>query len=138
MSEFDGFIELHSPIVEGEYKRGNLKLTSQEGEEHTVGGIEDKWILWKVKRAPPLLAEKEEELIGMKEMVNHPEHYQSKNGMEVIDVIESYELNFNLGNAVKYILRSGKKGKKSEDLMKAVWYLQRQISKEERDKVDGD
>ena len=44
-----------------------------------------------------------------KEWVNHPTHYQSKNGMEVIDVIDNFELNFNLGNAVKYILRCGKK-----------------------------
>jgi hypothetical protein len=64
-----------------------------------------------------------------KEMVNHPDHYKS-NKFEVIDIIEDYKLNFNLGNACKYILRAGKKDqtKTIEDLEKAVWYLQREIS----------
>jgi hypothetical protein len=62
------------------------------------------------------------------EAVNHPAHYQS-NGIEVIDIIENFELNFNLGNTVKYVLRAGKKGNKKEDLEKAVWYLKRELNK---------
>lgn len=58
--------------------------------------------------------------------VNHPGHYQSSTGMEVIEVIEAFELNYNLGNAIKYILRSGKKGAAIEDLQKAIWYLRRE------------
>lgn len=50
----------------------------------------------------------------MKEQVNHPEHY-SDNGIEAIDVIEGFELNFNLGNVIKYILRADKKGNKKQD-----------------------
>lgn len=64
----------------------------------------------------------------MKEQVNNPDHYQA-NGMEAIDVIDAYELNFNLGNAIKYILRANKKGNKKVDLEKAVWYLNREIDK---------
>lgn len=62
------------------------------------------------------------------EFVNHPDHYQG-NSLEVIDIIEDFNLGFNLGNAVKYILRSGKKVKSDyiEDLEKAIWYLQREI-----------
>ena len=62
--------------------------------------------------------------------VNHPDHYKS-GGLEVIDVIESFSLNFRLGNTVKYILRAGKKNpeKRIEDLKKAAWYLQREIEK---------
>lgn len=59
--------------------------------------------------------------------VNNPKHYMSKNGIESIDVIESFDLNFNLGNATKYILRSGKKWNRIEDLKKAIWYLEREI-----------
>ena len=59
--------------------------------------------------------------------VNKPKHYMSKGGIESIDVIESIELGFNLGNAVKYILRSGKKWNRIEDLKKAIWYLEREI-----------
>lgn len=62
------------------------------------------------------------------EVIDHPEHYQG-NGLEVIDVIESFSLNFRLGNAIKYILRAGKKGERSEDLKKAIWYIEREIKK---------
>lgn len=60
--------------------------------------------------------------------INSPRHYQG-NGIEVIDIIESFELNFNLGNTIKYVLRAGKKGNKKEDLEKAVWYLNRELEK---------
>lgn len=68
-----------------------------------------------------------------KEMVNHPSHYQGKDGMECIDIIESYELDFKLGSALKYILRAGRKdpSKKREDLEKAIWYLKRSLREEE-------
>lgn len=59
--------------------------------------------------------------------VNHPEHYQ--HGIEVIDYIESHNFNFNLGNVVKYISRADYKGNKLEDLMKAKWYLEREIER---------
>ena len=64
------------------------------------------------------------------EKVDHPDHYQAK-GMEAIDVIEAYNLNFSLGSAVKYILRAGKKPGESsvEDLNKAIWYLQREVER---------
>jgi hypothetical protein len=61
------------------------------------------------------------------EAVNHPNHYQSDCGLEAIDVIEAFNLNFCLGNAVKYILRAGNKGWKREDLEKAIWYIEREI-----------
>lgn len=64
-----------------------------------------------------------------KEEVNHPSHYQGKNGIEVIDIIESFNLDFNLGNAVKYILRADKKGNRLQDLKKASWYINRSIEK---------
>lgn len=71
----------------------------------------------------------------MKDRVNHPEHYQSEIGLEVIDVIEAFELNYNLGNSIKYILRSGRKDDGIEDLKKAVWYLQREIALCEESKL---
>lgn len=66
----------------------------------------------------------------MEDMVNHPQHYLG-NGVEVIDVIEAFNLNFHLGNTIKYILRAGHKGSRSEDLRKALWYLNREISNTE-------
>ncbi len=63
--------------------------------------------------------------------VHHPSHYQGKNGIEVIDFIEDHQLGFNLGNAVKYIARAGRKepAKKKQDLEKAIWYVRRAIDK---------
>jgi hypothetical protein len=61
-------------------------------------------------------------------VVEHPAHYRAKN-IEAIDVIEEFELGFRLGNVVKYVLRAGKKGSAKEDLEKARWYLEREISK---------
>src|ERR1044072_7101716 len=63
--------------------------------------------------------------------VDHPSHYAG-NGIEVIDAIEAWELNFHLGNAIKYIARAGKKGDRTEDLQKAAWYLQREIERARR------
>jgi len=59
------------------------------------------------------------------EAVNHPSHYQG-NKFECIDIIEDFNLGFCLGNAVKYILRAGKKQDRIQDLRKAIWYLQRE------------
>ena len=58
-----------------------------------------------------------------KEMVNHPNHY-NQGKYEVIDVIKDWKLDFNLGNAVKYIARCEHKGKYVEDLKKAMFYIQ--------------
>ena len=62
------------------------------------------------------------------EKVNHPDHYQSGK-IEAIDLISSFNLNFAMGNALKYILRAGKKpsSSKIEDIQKAIWYLQYEI-----------
>ena len=66
----------------------------------------------------------------MTDMVNHPSHY-TDGGIETIDFIEAKKLPYHLGNAVKYISRAGKKDpeKTVEDLKKAVWYINRYISK---------
>lgn len=66
--------------------------------------------------------------------VDHPSYYQGK--IEVIDFIEDKHLGFNLGNCVKYISRHQLKHKDNpvEDLKKARWYLDREISRIEGDK----
>lgn len=61
--------------------------------------------------------------------VNHPAHY-TDGKIEVIDYIEDKGFSYHLGNAIKYLSRAGKKDpdKRIEDLKKAVWYINRQIS----------
>ncbi len=63
--------------------------------------------------------------------VNHPSHYGGADNIyEAIKIIEAHNLNFNLGNAIKYILRAGIKdpNRRAEDLQKAEWYLKREIA----------
>lgn len=68
--------------------------------------------------------------------VDHPSHYtwlKNKCGIEVIDITR--HLDFDLGNAIKYILRAGHKSEEGlndaektiEDLQKAIWYLNDEI-----------
>ena len=59
--------------------------------------------------------------------VNHPPHYKA-GGIETIDFIEAKKLNYNLGNVVKYITRADLKGNRKQDLEKALWYLNRELS----------
>ena len=74
----------------------------------------------------------------MADAINHPQHY-TLGKIEVIDFIEDTGLNFNLGNVVKYVARAGHKkssgksvdAKALEDLKKAQWYLNREISSRE-------
>ena len=71
----------------------------------------------------------------MKDMVNHPVHYTSHpSGIEVIQITE--HMNFCLGNAIKYIMRSELKGKQIEDLKKAVWYINREIERLQNEQAD--
>lgn len=64
-----------------------------------------------------------------KEAINHPQHYGGENNQyEAIKVIEAWDLDFHLGNTVKYISRAGKKDNTIQDLKKAKWYLERKIA----------
>jgi len=72
----------------------------------------------------------------MTDNVNSPSHYKD-GGIETIDFIEAKQLNYNLGNVIKYVSRAGKKGDRIEDLKKAQWYLAREISKDPRMKFNS-
>lgn len=66
-----------------------------------------------------------------RDAVSHPTHYAEgwSNGAEVIDITEN--LNFNRGNAVKYVARAGRKDamRVIEDLKKARWYIDRELKR---------
>ena len=63
--------------------------------------------------------------------VNSPPHY-TNGGIETIDFIEAKDLNYRLGNVIKYVSRAEKKGEPLQDLKKALWYLQRDIELREK------
>ena len=68
------------------------------------------------------------EVISLPDLVNHPPHYKA-GGVETIDFIEAKDLNYRLGNVVKYVSRAGKKSSDPvKDLEKDAWYLQREIA----------
>jgi hypothetical protein len=64
------------------------------------------------------------------EKVNEPQHYQGKDGMTVMQIIQAYECNFAVGNVIKYMLRAGKKPAEDAlvDLNKALKYLEFEIT----------
>lgn len=62
------------------------------------------------------------------ERIDHPAHYnQHPSGIEAIEICE--HMGFNLGNAIKYLLRADHKGQKLDDLKKAAWHVNREIEK---------
>ena len=65
----------------------------------------------------------------MSDAVNHPPHYQGTSGIEAADVIDDFGLGYWDGNAVKYVLRAQKKGRRLEDTQKAIWCLQREAAR---------
>ena len=70
----------------------------------------------------------------MTEAVNHPPHYNAHpSGIECIDIVEHF--GFNVGNAIKYLWRSGLKEGADElqDLRKAEWYVRREIERRTKD-----
>ena len=65
-------------------------------------------------------------------MANHPSNtrgpdYYKRGKAQVWDFIRDNDLNFHLGNAVKYIARAGYKDSKKEDLIKAIHYLENEL-----------
>jgi hypothetical protein len=99
--------------------KGNFPLQSSAVEDFKSSGFSDHTYIVKKE----LL-----ESCQVYDSVNNPKHYNSGK-FEVIDIIEDQNLGFCLGNAIKYILRAGKKdeSKTKEDLEKAIWYINRHI-----------
>ena len=63
--------------------------------------------------------------------------YYKRGTAPVWDFIRDQELNFHLGNAIKYICRAGYKGSKEEDLEKAIVYLQNELTHAKRQNLSG-
>jgi hypothetical protein len=113
-----------------------VELTADENTEVIDGGVQVQGIQAIVESAlalpdAPKKPKKVKQTIISSDPVNHPSHYTS-GGIETIDFIEAKDLDYNLGNVIKYITRADKKGKKLEDLKKAQWYLNRAVSNLEK------
>ena len=83
-----------------------------------------EWLEEYTKKVNALL---DEPIVEVTDPVNSPSHYTA-GGIETIDFIEAKQLNYHLGNCVKYLSRAGLKTEDTlEDLKKAAWYLNREI-----------
>lgn len=73
------------------------------------------------------------------DLVNHPEHYKAKNGLEAIDMIAAFTDGLQgmeavcTANALKYLCRWHKKNG-VEDLKKAKWYIEYLINMKENER----
>ena len=108
-------------VIEKEGDFYNVKWVTTNPGLHAhfddVGANTFRWI------EPPLTTASE---------VSHPSYYGGEDNVyEAIKVIQAHDLNFCLGNAIKYVLRAGKKDSDTriKDLQKAIEYLQFEIEK---------
>lgn len=112
---------------------------ADDSDEYEYGGLDNDELAEAYKQAQEdfkkALDEYDNKRVDEYDSVNRPAHYAAGK-IEVIDFIEDKELGYNLGNCIKYISRAGKKHengisdleKALEDLRKARWYLDREIS----------
>ena len=130
------------------YKNDKLCTITQPHVINDIPKPEFNWDTWNISTTPATVWREEspENVVKDKEdmqpqpksdhihyhdPVNHPSHY-TYGKIETIDYIEDKGLGFNLGNAVKHISRAGHKYDTIEDQKKAVWYINREISRLEK------
>lgn len=92
-----------------------------------------KFLAWYLRREKPEIKSAEE--TQKKDIINHPEHY-TKGGIEVREFIDSWKLDFNSGNVIKYVVRAPYKGTELQDLKKAQNYLNHLIELKEKEEAN--
>lgn len=117
-----GFLE-----EEGKWSMTSFSGASQKTPETLSDGV--------LKKAEAIINERvvKDVLYGKEgfDPVNRPKHYNMHpSGVECIQVTR--HMNFNIGNAIKYLWRAGKKDAEIQDLKKAVWYIQDEIKRLEK------
>ena len=130
----------NSEFVSKVFARAKMKPTPERSDDPKTIAAEDKYIgaVESLYKKPTRLLESVREMKTAldaldkikSDPVNHPPHYKA-GGVETIDFIEAKDLNYRLGNVVKYVTRAEKKGNPIEDLKKARWYLDREINARE-------
>lgn len=90
-----------------------------------------RWVKW-IETLRAYSANEEPRHERKTDAVDHPAHYNAGK-IEVIDAIDDWGLNFELGNVVKYVARADHKGQRLQDLKKARWYLDHEITRLERE-----
>lgn len=127
-------LEIHSELVDEKLGRYEMHADVKEGDAFTKFTLQKEDMKFVMDKLSELKEEtkpsKEETKPSKEDVVNHPKHYTSHpSGIETIEITRW--MNFNLGNSIKYILRSGKKSEDTaiQDLEKAVWYITDEIKR---------
>lgn len=92
-----------------------------------------KFLAWYLRKEKPEIKSAEE--TQEKDIINHPEHY-TKGGIEVREFIDSWHLDFNSGNVIKYVVRAPYKSTELQDLKKAQNYLNHLIELKEKEEAN--
>ena len=101
-------------------------LDALEKKPKVYKSLDDK-VEWIEKKPTKLLVQPQFAKAAL-DLINNPPHYRA-GGVETIDFIEAKDLNYRLGNVIKYVSRAGRKDTDAvQDLEKAAWYLQREIT----------
>lgn len=111
-------------------RRYNMKSAATKlGWEAVAVGTSNKSIVARYTQKPSTLAPNAVASMALyaDDVVNSPSHYKV-GGIETIDFIEAKQLDYHLGNVVKYISRADYKDEKLENLKKAQWYLNRAVA----------
>lgn len=120
---FDHFYKDKPSCLDAAYERSAIHaglVNSDDAKFHENRTFkESKWM--------PNTVKERHEVIKDRDPVHRPSHY-TYGTIEAINVIEDWKLNFDMGNALKYIARAGHKENKQQDLEKAIWYLERELN----------
>lgn len=102
-----------------DFKGDYAESMFNQGLNLAIGIIYKFWATHTVKEEITLKPEQ------INDPVSHPSHY-TFGRIEVIDAINEWQLDFDRGNAIKYIVRAGRKDptKTTEDIRKAIFYLE--------------
>lgn len=100
-----------------------------------LGREKTQMISTRVDYATEMEKAKKSEKNEEKDIINHPEHY-TKGGIEVREFIDSWKLDFNSGNVIKYVVRAPYKGTELQDLKKAQNYLNHLIELKEKEEAN--
>lgn len=123
-----------APITAARLAEG-ARVATPQGAEVVVGGEGDSVYTESPDGTPHVWpGDVVVEVRDLDEAVDHPAHYGGADDpYEAIKVIEAWGLGFNLGNALKYLSRAGRKPGEArrKDLAKAAWYLARDLAHEE-------
>lgn len=92
-----------------------------------------KFLAWYLRKEKVEIRNAEE--TRENDIINHPEHY-TKGGIEVREFIDSWHLDFNSGNVIKYVVRAPYKGTELQDLKKAQNYLNHLIELKEKEEAN--